>query len=190
MLVPLSWLKEYVPVKLPLPRLIERLTEVGIGVEAVHKKEEETILELEITPNRPDLLSMVGIAREVAAIEKEKVKLPKATIPKPKKKLPLTVKVDYSLSPRVSAIIISDVQVKDSPLWLGERLSAIGLRSINNVVDTTNFVMFELGIPLHAFDYDQIKGAKMTVTAAEGGEIFTSVDKLTYKLPKGANIIK
>ena len=190
MLVPLSWLKQYVPIKMPLPKLIERLSEVGIGVENIHKKEEDTVLELEITPNRPDLLSMIGIAREVAAIQKLKIKLKTTTIPKPKKKLPLTIKLDYTLSPRVSALILSGVKVKESPLWLQERITSIGLRSINNIVDITNFVMFELGNPLHAFDYNQIRGHTMIVMGTTGGESFTTVDKLTYKLPKGANIIK
>ena len=191
MLVSLSWLKEYIEIKYPLTQLIQRLSEVGVGVESVNKKEEDTVLELEITPNRPDLLSIGGVAREIAAVQNSKVLFPRIpAIGKAKKKLPITIKVDYSLSPRVSAVIIDDITIKESPLWLAERLSSIGQRSINNVVDITNFVMMELGNPLHAFDYDQIKGHTMTVTAAVGGETFTTVDNLSYKLPKGANIIK
>lgn len=195
MLVPFSWLKEYVEIKTPLPKLVERLSKVGVGVENVHKKEEDTVLELEITPNRPDLLSIIGVAREVAAMQSVNRILaitppPLPEVPKPKKKLPLTIKVDYKLSPRVSVIIISGIKVKESPLWLQERLTSAGFRPINNIVDITNFVMMELGNPLHAFDYDQIKGHTMIVTAAEGEESFTSVDKITYKLPKDANVIR
>ena len=192
MFIPISWLKQYVPVKLPLPKLVERLSEVGIGVEAVHKKEEETILELEITPNRPDLLSIIGVAREVAAIQKNTVTF-KTKPPagwRVKKKLPLAVKNNFALCERFTAIIIDNITVKASPLWLAERLTSISQRSINNIVDLTNFVMFELGNPIHAFDYDKIEGHTMTVAQAVGGESFVSVDNISYKLPKDAMIIK
>ena len=191
MLAPLSWLKEYVNITLTPKELAEKLTEVGLGVEKITKIGDDTIFELEITPNRPDCLSIIGIAREIAAIEKKHVKFPKlSNIPKAQKPLPLTIKTDSKINPRFTAIIINNISVKESPDWLKNRLEKMGQRSINNVVDITNYVMLELGNPIHAFDYNKITGHKMIVEQAKGGEKFESVDGLSYYLPKGAVIIK
>ncbi|MBI2430448.1 MAG: phenylalanine--tRNA ligase subunit beta [Candidatus Levybacteria bacterium] len=191
MKAPLSWLKKYVDITLSPKTLGERLTEVGLGTEKIIKEGDDTIFEFEITPNRPDLLSIIGIAREIAALEKTKIKLNEYTIPTPKKKsLSLKLKTDYALFYRWTGICIANIIIKPSPKWLEERLIKVGLRPINNIIDITNYVMFELGIPFHAFDYDQIKGAEMTVLEAKGGESFTTVDEKTYYLPKGAIIIK
>src|SRR3989344_2884865 len=191
MKAPLSWLKEYVEITLKPEALAEKLTEVGLGVEKIEKVDGDTIFELEITPNRPDCLSIVGIAREIAAIENKKIKLPKAKLTIPKKTtLPIKLKSDYKLFHRWTGITIADVTIKPSPAWMQERLKKVGLRPINNLVDITNYVMFELGLPLHAFDYDQIKGQLMVVEEAKGGEKFTTVDDKTYSLPHGAIIIK
>ncbi len=194
MLVPLSWLKEYVPIKLPLNKFCERLSEVGINVETIHKKEGDIILELEITPNRPDLLSIVGVAREVAAMQSLnqiiQVKLPAVKpITKPKKKLPITIKNNFSLSQRFTAIIIDDVTIKQSPMWLKNLLLKLNQRPINNIVDITNYVMLELGNPIHAFDYDKIRGHTMIIHQSLGGEKFTTVDDISYHLPKNAIVI-
>jgi len=191
MLVPVSWLKEFVEIKLPLNKLMWRMTEVGITTESYKKIGNEIVLEVEVTPNRPDWMSIVGIAREIAAIESEKVKLPFIPeIPKPQKILPITFKTNFKLIERWSAIILTNVQIKPSPKFIQERLKLVGLRPINNVVDITNYVMFELGIPMHAFDYDEIKGNIMSLELSKGGEKFTSVDEITYELPKDAMIIK
>lgn len=194
MLAPLSWLKEYVDIKLSPKELGERLTEVGLGCEKITKENNDTIFELEITPNRPDLLSIIGIAREIAAVEGKKIAYlpylhPKGVNRKPKKVLPLTIKTDFKINPRSTGIIIDGIKVKDSPEWLKERLAKIGQRSINNIVDITNYVMFELGNPLHAFDYDKLKDHCMEVKQAKGGEKFESVDGISYHLPAGAVVI-
>lgn len=189
MFAPLSWLKDYVEITLSTKELAWRLTELGLGVETVKKVDGEEVLELEITPNRPDLLSIVGIAREIAAIENRKINLPSNGIPVATKKLPLKVNNNFSLFHRYSAVIIDNIKIKPSPAWLQQRLILLGLRPINNIVDITNYVMFELGIPLHAFDYDEIKGHEINVTQAAGGESFVTVDELSYHLPKGAIII-
>ncbi len=194
MLVPLSWLKEYVDIKLSPKDLGERLTEVGLNTEKITREGDDVIFEFEITPNRPDLLSVVGIAREIAAIENTKIKLPPfrssfAGQAKIKKALPLTIKTDSKINPRFTGIIIGGVKVRESPNWLKERLLKTGQRPINNIVDITNYVMLEFGNPLHAFDYKKIKGSVMTVHQAKGGEKFTSVDKISYHLPKGAVVI-
>lgn len=194
MLAPLSWLKDYVPIKSGPEKLGLRLTEVGLGTEKITKDGTDFIFEFEITPNRPDLLSIVGIAREVAAVEKAKVTLPKipldATKVQPKKVLPLQIKTDPKINPRFTGIIINGVSVKESPSWLKEKLQKIGQRSINNIVDITNFVMYELGNPIHAFDYDRIAGHFMQVDTAKSGEVFKSVDGISYHLPQGAVLIR
>ncbi len=191
MLAPLSQIKDYVKITLPEKELAEKLTEAGLGVESIEKKDNDSIFDLEVTPNRPDWLSIVGVAREIAALQNSKIILPKASeIKKPNKILPLKIKTDYSVNPRFTGIAITGIKVGESPQWLKKRLEQIGQRSINNIVDITNFVMHELGNPLHAFDYDKIEGAEMTVTTAAGGESFESVDGIIYRLPKGAVIIK
>lgn len=190
MIVPLSWLKEYLDITLTPKELGEKLTEIGLGVEKITKTSDDVIFELEITPNRPDLLSIIGVAREIAAIERQKVNLPKLpNLPKPKKTLPLTIKTDPKINPRFTGIIIDNVKVSESPKWLKERLETVGQRSINNIVDITNYVMLELGNPIHAFDYDKIVGHAMIVSQTKGGEKFESVDGTSYHLPKNAVII-
>lgn len=191
MKAPISWLKKYIDVALSPEKLGERLTEVGLGTEKIIKEKNDTILELEITPNRPDWLSMLGVAREIAAIEEKKIKYPKLiTDLKPKKGavLPLTIHPNFITTPRLTGIIINNVSVKESPKWLKDRLESIGQKPINNIVDITNFVMWELGNPIHSFDYNKIEGHEMWVKQAKGGEEFESVDDITYHLPKGAII--
>lgn len=194
MLAPLSWLKDYVDITLPPKELGDRLTEIGLGTEKIIKAEKDVIFEFEITPNRPDLLSIIGIAREIAAIEEKKVKYPHLSQAvggqsKSKKTLPLEIKTDSKINPRFTGIIIDNITVKESPEWLKERLIKINQRPINNIVDITNYVMFELGNPIHAFDYNKIKGRVMNVRLSKGGESFTSVDGVTYCLPKDAVVI-
>ncbi|MDO8686740.1 MAG: phenylalanine--tRNA ligase subunit beta [Candidatus Berkelbacteria bacterium] len=193
MLAPLSWLKKYVDIKMNPSELAERLTEVGLGCEKITRVDGDVIFEFEITPNRPDLLSIVGIAREIAAIEKKNIKLPKAKVDvqkvKPSKTLPLDIETDPKINPRFTGIIINGISVKESPKWLQERLIKIGQRPINNIVDITNYVMLELGNPIHAFDYDKIEGKIMRVDLSKGGEKFESVDGISYSLPQNAVVI-
>lgn len=186
----MSWIKEYVDTSLSLTKLAEKLSEIGIGVEALETRENETVFDLEITPNRPDWYSIVGIAREIAALENKKISIIIHPIPKPKKTLPFTIHNNALLLEHYSGVLIDGVEPKASPLWLIKRLKQVGLRPINAIVDVTNYVMFELGIPLHAFDYDQIQGHEFFVEKAKGKERFTTVDNATYTLPKDAIIIK
>ncbi len=145
----------------------------------------DTILDLEITPNRPDCLSMVGMAREVGAMYKEDYAIPFYELEeaqnKPKVSELATVQIDDpDRCPRYTARIIKNVKVGPSPQWLAERVQAAGARSINNVVDVTNYILFLYGQPLHAFDYDKLVGkdgkAHVIVRAAEDGEQFTTLD--------------
>jgi len=190
MFAPLSWLKEYVDITLTPKELGEKLTEVGLGCEKIIKTADDTIFELEITPNRPDCLSIIGIAREIAAIENKNIKFPRlGNLIKPKKTLPIIIKTDSKINPRFTGIIITGIKVGESPKWLKDRLAKMNQRSINNIVDITNYVMLELGNPIHAFDYDKITGKTMIISQAKGGEKFESVDAIKYNLPKDAVII-
>lgn len=190
MIAPLSWLKQYININLKPEKLGEKLTEVGLGCEKITKTQDDVIFELEITPNRPDWLSIIGVAREIAAVENKKINYPKLkTNLKPKKEtklLPLKIYPNFTITPRLSGIIINNITVKESPEWLKNRLESIGQRSINNIVDITNYVMWELGNPLHSFDYHKIKDNKMWIKQSKGGEKFESVDDVTYHLPKDA----
>lgn len=140
----------------------------------------DVLLELEVTPNRPDLLSHRGMARELAALLKTPLKA--FEIPSAKTTVATSIQINApDACPLYSAIRISGVTVKESPAWLKERLESIGLRPINNIVDVTNFVLHELGQPLHAFDAAKIGGG-LVVRRARDGESFTALDESEHSL--------
>ena len=136
----------------------------------------DTILDLEITPNRADLLSVIGIAREVAALTGKAMKLPDTKYDEAgesiEKKASVEIR-DPDLCPRYCASVITDVKIRPSPSWLEQRLIASGMRPINNIVDVTNYVMLEYGQPLHSFDYDKIADRKITVRRAKNETMST-----------------
>lgn len=141
----------------------------------------ETVFELEITPNRPDCLSMIGIAREVAAIYGTELKMPTAEIAESDETVESLVSVeiqDAERCPRYAARVLKNAKVGPSPEWMSTRLEACGIRSINNLVDITNYVMLETGHPLHAFDYNLLKDGKIIVRRAMAGEKFTTLDEV------------
>ena len=145
----------------------------------------DAVLDIELTPNRPDCLGVVGVARDVAALTGETLRFPsldyKTDGPNVEELAKVTV-ADGDLSPRYLGAVIRNVKIGPSPEWLQERLLAIGERPINNVVDATNFVMFELGQPLHAFDYDKVKDHHVIVRRASKGEVLTTLDGVERKL--------
>ncbi len=191
MRAPISWLKDYVDIKLPLKELMWKMTEIGLTTEVSEKIDGEEVLAIEVTPNRPDWLSVIGIAREISIIENSRLTLPALPeIPKKSANLPISVKVHPDLVGRYTGVTISNVFVKPSPSWMQNKLKLMGLRPINNLVDITNFVMFEMGIPIHVFDYDKFKNHKLKIELSKGGEGFTSVDGISYKLPANALVIK
>ena len=178
MKVPYSWLKDYVDVKVDPKKLAYALTMAGVNVASCEKVGGEYILEFEITANRADCLSMLGIAREIAALYGKRVKIPRG-LKKPAKsmrKMPLDIALkDTDLCLRYTARIIRNVEVKPSPDWLKERVISAGLRPVNNIVDITNFVLFETGQPTHAFDLDKIEG-NIEVRPARSGERLITID--------------
>lgn len=150
------------------------------------------IFELGLTPNRADCLGLLGIAYEVATLIGGEVKLP-PVVPlergEPVKNF-LSVEVaDYNLCPRYTAHLIKDVSVSPSPLWLQRRLLAVGIRPVSNVVDISNYVMWETGQPLHVFDYDLISGRKIIVRCAESGEKAVTLDEVERVLDKDMLVI-
>ena len=148
----------------------------------------ETILELEITPNRSDWLSHLGVAREIAVFTGASIKNPAPPLPAHVEQASRLLSDSADKATFYTLRKISGVKVGPSPKWLVDRLAAVGLRSINNVVDVTNYVLFELGQPLHAFDAAKISGGIRVRTATEG-EDFHALDGKNYKLPAGSLVI-
>ncbi len=195
-----DWLKDYVDVKLSPEKLAELLTMAGLCVDSVHQKGDDSILEIEITSNRPDWLSYIGVAREVAALSGKKLKIPNTAAVtcgstrshrgggtgEPR----VTVKVeDNKLCPRYTARVIRNVRVGESPKWLKDRLEAVGLRSVNNIVDITNFCLFETGEPMHAFDLDRLGGRSIVVRRAAKSEKIKTIDGVERTLDNDALVI-
>jgi phenylalanyl-tRNA synthetase beta chain len=141
---------------------------------------EDFVLDLDLTPNRADCLSIIGVARDVGALFGSSVKKPQIKFNETDELTKDWVKAeieDSSACPRYAARVIKNVKIKGSPFWLKRKLESVGMRSINNVVDITNFVMMETGHPLHPFDYDLFSQRKVTVRRAEDGEKFITLDE-------------
>lgn len=153
---------------------------------------DDVIFELEITPNRPDCLSHIGIAREVAAYYGRKVKYPSYTLSEVIDSVNNYAKVrveDKERCKRYMGRVIRNVTVAESPEWLKKRIRAMGLKPINNIVDITNFVMFEYNQPMHAFDLDKLENNTVVVRAAENGEKITTLDGVERELVNGELVI-
>ncbi|MCL5029199.1 MAG: phenylalanine--tRNA ligase subunit beta [Bacteroidetes bacterium] len=167
--------------------------EVNIGKSIVKELGlDDAILEIAITPNRSDALSHIGVARDLASIFDKGFHLPEISIQESThkvKELASVEIIDKINCPRYSAKVVQNVTIKESPEWLKKRLTKIGLRPINNIVDVTNFVMYELGQPLHAFDLDKLEGQKIVVRSTEAESVFTTLDSKERKLPKGTLMI-
>jgi len=152
----------------------------------------DIIFDLEVTPNRPDMLSMLGVAHEVGALTGGVVSEPLLDYPEMgeaiEQRLSVEI-VDTELCPRYSASLVTGVKLGESPSWLKERLAAGGVRSINNVVDITNYVMLEYGQPLHAFDFDKITDGRIIVRRASDDEEMTTLDGVPRRLASGTLVI-
>ena len=169
---------------------LDETLELGSPVAALFPG--DATLELELTPNRPDWLSHVGIARDVACLLKSKLVMPEIKVPAVEnpEKIDDLVTVDApDLCKCYGARIIRNVKIQPSPDWLQERLISAGLRPINNVVDVTNYVMLELGQPLHAFDLDKLEGKRIVVRRATAGEVIRTLDGVERKLDERALVI-
>ncbi|HSA59877.1 MAG TPA: phenylalanine--tRNA ligase subunit beta [bacterium] len=185
MKLPLSWLKEWVPVAAAGgEEIAHRLTFAGLEVEGIANVEGEPVLEVNVTPNRGDCLSVRGLAREIAALHGVSLKTPwKSAARKTSTRSAVGVAVARPKScPRYALAVVEGVSVGPSPAWLARRLAQTGVRSVNNVVDVTNYVLMELGQPLHAFDRAKLKGGKIAVRNAKDGEVLRTLDGIDRKL--------
>lgn len=153
---------------------------------------DDVVLDIAITPNRADCLSHIGIAREVGAILKCRLRKPKPKVKESRNLITLSTKIfveDIEKCPRYTARVIKNVNVRESPKWLQNYLTAVGIRPINNIVDITNFVLMEIGHPLHAFDYDKLADHTIRVRTAKEGEYFTTLDGRGRELKDGMLLI-
>lgn len=189
MRVPVDWLRQYVETPVTVDEISHALTMSGLEIEGAEAFGGDVVLEVNVTPNRPDCLSVFGVARDLAAILALPLKPPVVDIADitdiadAGDPAPVAIEIaDPGLCHRYTARVIRGVTVGPSPSWLKSRLEAVGIRPINNIVDVTNYVLMELGHPLHAFDLARIRGGKIVVKLAEDGEFFTTLDSVERKL--------
>jgi phenylalanyl-tRNA synthetase beta chain len=174
-----EWLQEYVEIHESPQKLKDDLSMIGLLVEAIEEGESTSILEVEVTSNRPDCLSHIGIAREVAALYGRPLRFSEVqkTLSIESDRIPFEIEIrDPELCPRYSALVFDGVKVGESPRWMQKRLIAAGMRPLNNIVDITNYVLLEMGHPLHAFDYDILRQGKIVVARARQGEKMSTLD--------------
>jgi phenylalanyl-tRNA synthetase beta chain len=185
MLVPLNWLQEYVPIHADIKEIAHRLTMGGLEVEGIEESEIGPVLDVYITPNRGDCLSIMGVARELSALYDLPLNLP---TPPESQQGGATAQQTHveieapELCPRYAARILRGVRIEPSPEWMQKRLTAAGQRPINNLVDVTNYVLLELGQPLHAFDLDTLTEQRIVVRRAKEGETLKTLDGQEHSL--------
>ncbi len=187
-----NWLRELTDVDLPPRELAERLTMAGLAVDAVKEAGDDSVLEFDLTSNRPDCLSHIGIARETAALTGASVTPPELkakSVGGRAEELTSVVIEDADLCPRYAARVVRGVKIGPSPEWLVKRLQAIGQRPINNVADITNFVMHEMGQPLHAFDLATLDERRIVVRRARAGEKLKTLDGVERELDERMLVI-
>src|SRR5438105_3672527 len=185
MKVSYRWLNEFVDIGETPQQLGTRFTNVGLAVDALESVDNDFVFELDVPTNRPDCLSHFGVAREVAAIYGSSLRAAKFELREAEERAidAVTISIsDPDLSARYCGRYIAGVKIGPSPEWLKSRLEALGVRSINNVADATNYVMLELGQPLHAFDADTLSGHQIIVRRAGFDEKMTTLDGVELPL--------
>ncbi|OHB54031.1 MAG: phenylalanine--tRNA ligase subunit beta [Planctomycetes bacterium GWF2_50_10] len=179
MKISLNWLRDYVDFDLSAQQIGSLLSDRGFPFESIETVGSDTVIDFEITSNRGDCLGHIGIARELAAATGKTIKLPKIELPTSERDCATMVQVEIAepaLCGRYTARVIEGVKIGPTPDWMKTRLEAVGLRSVNNVVDATNYAMMETGQPPHAFDFAKIDGAKIVVRKGIAGERITAID--------------
>jgi phenylalanyl-tRNA synthetase beta chain len=192
MLVSWKWLSDYVRLDMSVEQLQTRLMMAGLNHEGTERVGDDLAVDLEVTSNRPDCLGHLGIAREIAVLWDQSLRLPPADPeagPARVGNLACVTVECPELCNRYSARVIRGVRIGPSPQWLINRLHTIGVAPINNVVDITNFVLMECGQPLHAFDFARLNGGRIVVRASRPGETFLAIDHKTYALEPGMCVI-
>lgn len=185
-----NWLKDLVETNLSPQEVAENLTKVGLAVEGIHPFEDDFVFDIDLTSNRGDCLSHLGVARELSTIANCELRSLdfKDQNPKTEDQTLVTIK-DSDLCHRFTARIIKNVKIGASPKWLVKRLEAVGERSINNVADITNYVMHEFGNPMHSFDYNKLKENRIVVRRAKTGEVIKTLDEVERKLDESMLVI-
>lgn len=191
MKVPLSWLREFVDVTGEPARLAEDLTLAGLAVDAVESHGAETVFDFDITTNRVDCMNVYGVAREVSVLyglplEPLDLRFTEAGSPA-QDALSVTIEAP-DLGPRFCGRVL-DVRLGPSPSWLRDRLELVGVRSINNVVDLTNYVMMEMGQPCHAFDLAKLPQGRLVIRWAQEGERLVTLDGVERTLPSSVGVV-
>ncbi|WP_333653940.1 phenylalanine--tRNA ligase subunit beta [Dissulfurispira sp.] len=196
MRVPFEWLKEFIDIKESPHEVAHRLTMIGLEVEAVEQVDSDVVFEVNVTPNRPDCLSIIGIARELSAAYKTPLVFPEHDVLAETGELDFNVDiVDAELCHRYAGRVVRNLKIGPSPEWLKKRLKKCSIRSINNIVDVTNYVLLELGHPLHAFDLKTIKGRRIMVgtpnrVKGQGTRIkFKTLDGIEREMPDDSLLI-
>ena len=193
MIVSWNWLKDYVMLDMDSDQVAHRLAMAGLNHESTETIGDDLAIDLEVTSNRPDCLGHVGVAREIAVLWDRRLSMP---TPAPAESTTpvgdltrVTLDGCIDLCYRYTARVVRGVKVGPSPDWLADRLRAIGIAVINNIVDVTNYVMMECGQPLHAFDFAELAGPEIVVRQAEQDEQFLAIDHRAYTLQKGMCVI-
>jgi phenylalanyl-tRNA synthetase beta chain len=192
MLVSWKWLSRYVALPMPLAELESRLSLSGLNHESTSVVGDDYVIDLEVTSNRGDCLGHIGVAREVAVLYDLPLRTPlidPISNGKEIEKLTSVTNGFPEACPRYTARLIRGVQVGPSPEWLAESLQSVGINTINNVVDATNYVMLECGQPLHAFDFDSLDGKRIIVRPARSGETIQAIDHRSYTLDPSMCVI-
>jgi phenylalanyl-tRNA synthetase beta chain len=185
MIVSWNWLAQYVRLDMPVEALTERLALTGLNHESTEEVGGDLAIDLEVTSNRPDCLGHLGVAREVSVLFDRPLRVPDARPPAsgaPVETLTGVAVEAADLCQRFTARVVTGVTIKESPWWLRKRLETLGVRPISNVVDVTNYVMFECGQPLHAYDLDRLDGRRLVVRRARAGEKLTAINNKVYDL--------
>ena len=179
MKISLNWLRDYIETDLKAEQIAEILSDLGLPCEGIEHLADDVVIDVEVTSNRGDCLSHIGIARELAAATGKTLKLPEIHLDETDRPASEFVQVEIrepDWCGRYTARVIEGVKIGPSPDWMVKRLEAVGMRSVNNVVDATNYAMMETGQPPHAFDYATIEGRKIIVRRAAPGERIISID--------------
>ena len=178
-----NWLKDLVEIHLSPQELATKLTNVGLAVEGIHEFGDDCVFDIDVTSNRSDCLSHLGVAREIRAVTNGELRITKTEDQSPTTENQNLVSIqDSDLCHRFTARVIRNVKIAQSPEWLVKRLEAVGERSINNVADITNYVMHELGQPMHSFDLNKLAGNRIVVRSARPDETIVTLDEVERKL--------
>src|SRR5882762_2022327 len=178
-----QWLRDFVDLRVNYHQLADELTLAGVAVEGISGEGESTVFEMEITTNRPDAMNHYGVARECSALYNLPLKTIEPKLPKSEGKADFNIAIeDKEGCARYTARIIRGVTIKTSPDAIVKRLASVDQRSINNAADASNYTLWEMGHPTHAFDLDLLEGGKIIVRRARAGETLKTLDGVDRKL--------